>query len=42
MMFIYNRDLTAGEVQQNFAAKESYAVDSVDKLAITWGVIKAP
>ena len=41
-VFIYNRDLTAGEVQQNFDAKESYAVDSVYKLAITWGAIKAP
>ena len=39
-VFVYNRDLTAQEVKRNFEAKESYAVDSFDKLSITWGATK--
>jgi len=36
---IYNRALTAKEVQQNFDA-EGLAVDSKNKLSITWAKIK--
>ena len=36
---IYNRALTAGEIQTNFVAVVT-SVDSMNKLSITWGAIK--
>ena len=39
-VFIYNRELAEAEVLQLFETKESYAVDSVDKLTTTWGEVK--
>ena len=39
---IYNRVLNADEVNQNFAARDGVtAVESTDKLSLTWGAIKA-
>ena len=37
---VYNRTLSADEVEQNFNA-EGLAVNSVGKVALTWGAIKS-
>ena len=37
---VYGKALSAEEVQQNFDARGTSAVDSADKLALTWGGIK--
>ena len=39
-VLVYGRELTDAEVQQNFES-EGAAVDSTDKLSLTWGAIKA-
>ena len=38
---IYNRALTAGEVQQNFESTGLAVVDTQKKLSITWAMIKS-
>ena len=40
-VMIYDRALSADEVEQNFEAEGKIAVNSAGKAALTWGAIKA-